>query len=93
MENGCLLLSASALKYPFFSHSLYNFSSKSTDNGKKSIPSFGSFEATTFTNTTYFTKSTASKAPIKVTPKATPLNIKPTFASFLSSASFILSVT
>ena len=29
----------------------YNFSSNSTDNGKKSIPSFGSFEAVTFTNT------------------------------------------
>ena len=29
----------------------YNFSSKSTDNGKKSIPSLGSFEAVTLTNT------------------------------------------
>ena len=29
----------------------YNFSSKSTDNGKKSIPSLGSLDAVTFTNT------------------------------------------
>ena len=38
----------------------YNFSSKSTDSGKKSIPSFGSFDAVTFTITTvspYLTKT------------------------------------
>src|SRR5699024_3690402 len=38
----------------------YIFSSKSTDNGKKSIPSFGSFDAVTFTITTvspYFTNT------------------------------------
>ena len=29
----------------------YSFSSKSTDNGKKSIPSLGSFDAVTLTNT------------------------------------------
>ena len=36
----------------------YNFSSKSTDNGKKSTPSLGSLEAVTFTNTQVSPKRT-----------------------------------
>ena len=39
------------IKLPGIFPTEYSFSSKSTDNGKKSIPSLGSFDAVTFTST------------------------------------------